>query len=256
MPLMKKYGWRPDTPDKRDRKFMVPANINAAALPTSIDLRGNMPPVYAQGDLGSCTGQAIGFDCQYAMIRQGGKVWKPSPLFIYYNERVIAGTVMQDSGAELRDGLKAINRWGICSEEKWSYDVSKFRVKPSRIAYAEAAKHKVFDYARIGQSLIQFKSCLASGDPFVFGFSVYESFEGGEVARTGIMPMPSMRENMLGGHAVAAVGYDDSRKVFIIRNSWGADWGDKGYFYMPYDFIVDDDFAADFWTARSVPTIK
>lgn len=255
MPLMKKYGWRPDTPDKRDRRYMVPANINAAALPTSVDLRAEMPPVWNQGELGSCTGQAIAADCHYQMIRQKGRVFQPSPLFIYYNERVIAGTVMQDSGAELRDGFKAINRWGICSEEKWSYDISKFRVKPSRACYAEGVKHKIYDYARLGQSLIQFKACLASGDPFVFGFSVYESYESGPVNSTGIMAMPNGRENMLGGHAVLAVGYDDARKVIIVRNSWGVEWGDKGYFYMPYDYIVDDDLAADFWTVRGVPNV-
>jgi C1A family cysteine protease len=160
---------------------------------------------------------------------------------------------MQDSGAEIRDGMKAINRWGICSEEKWSYDISKFRVKPSRAAYNEGAKCKIFDYARIAQSLTHLKSVLASGDPFVFGFSVYESFESDEVARTGIMPMPSMRENMLGGHAVLAVGYDDSLNMFIVRNSWGSGWGQQGYFLMPYNFIIDDDLAADFWTVRSVP---
>lgn len=250
-----KFGWKPDKPDKRDRKYMVPAHIDVAALPVSVDLRHGMPPVYSQGDLGSCTGQAIGADCHYQMVRQGGNVWQPSALFIYYNERMIEGSIMQDSGAELRDGMKAINRWGICSEAKWAYDISKFRVKPPRTAYSEASKHKIFDYARIGQSLIQFKSVLAAGDPFVFGFSVYESFEGDTVAKTGMMPMPSMRENMLGGHAVLAVGYEDSRNAFIIRNSWGSSWGDNGYFYMPYEFIVDDDFAADFWTVRFVPNV-
>lgn len=253
MPPMKKYGWRPDTPDKRDKKYMVPANINASTLPTSVDLRTLMPPIWNQGELGSCTGQAIAADCHYQMIRQKGKIFQPSALFIYYNERMIEGTVMQDSGAELRSGFKAINRWGICSEEKWSYDISKFRMKPSRGCYAEALKHKIFDYTRIGQSLIQFKACLASGDSFVFGFSVYESFENGPVTKTGTMTMPTARENMLGGHAVLAVGYDDSRNVFIVRNSWGTSWGDKGYFYMPYDYIIDDDLAADFWTIRSVP---
>jgi C1A family cysteine protease len=256
MPLLRKYGWRPDTPDMRDRKYMVPAHIAAASLPTKVDLREHMPPVYDQGDLGSCTGNAIAGDCHYQMVRQGGKVWQPSPLFIYYNERVIEGAVMQDSGAEIRDGMKAINRWGICSEQLWKYEISKFRVKPSRAAYGEAAKHKIFDYARIGQSLLQMKSVLASGDPFIFGFSVYESFEGDEVANTGILPMPKKSENMLGGHAVLAVGYDDTHKWFIIRNSWGVEWGDKGYFYMPYDYIVDDNLADDFWTVRGIPNVK
>lgn len=248
-----KYGWKPDHPDKRDKKYTMPAHRTAENLPSMVDLRPKMPAPYDQLDLGSCTGQSIGGDCHYQMVRQGVPVWQPSALFIYYNERLIEGTVMHDSGAELRNGMKAINRWGICSEQSWSYDISKFRVKPSRAAYNEASRKKIIDYARIPQSLTHLKSVLAQNDPFVFGFSVYESFESDQVAQTGIMSMPNPRENMMGGHAVLAVGYDDSRSVFIIRNSWGVRWGDKGYFYMPYSFITDNDLADDFWTIKHIP---
>ena len=88
------------------------------------------------------------------------------------------------------------------------------------------------------------KDCLSSGLPFVFGFGVYESFETKEVAETGIMPIPKKNEKLLGGHAIMAVGYNDEKEHFIIRNSWGIDWGDRGYFYMPYSFIQDVNICA------------
>jgi C1A family cysteine protease len=251
MPKFNKYGWRPDKPDKRDRYKL--AHVDASSLPESVDLRPLMPPVYNQDNLGMCTGTAIAADCHYQMIRQGGSVWQPSPMFIYYNERVIEGTVNVDCGAELRNGMKAINRWGVCPESLYPFIASDFKKKPSRQAYAEAIKHRVVEYTRIPQSLIQLKACLAEGDPFVFGFTVYDSFESDVVATTGNMPMPSANESMLGGHAVKSVGFDDSRKVFIVRNSWSSGWGDKGYFYMPYEFIVDPDYAADFWTVKLIP---
>lgn len=96
------------------------------------------------------------------------------------------------------------------------------------------------------------KGCLASGYPFVFGFSVYESFESQAVAQTGIVPMPSPNEQLLGGHAVLAVGYDDEQGRFIVRNSWGKDWGMEGYFTIKYDYLLNDNLADDFWTIRRV----
>jgi C1A family cysteine protease len=253
--MFTKYGWKPDRPDIRDRYLSV-SHVDASALPTAVDLRPKMPEVYEQGQLGSCTGQAIAADCHYQMILQGGKFWKPSPLFIYYNERLIDNSVTLDGGAEIRDGMKAINRWGICPDAMMPYDVSKFATKPSRVVYREAAKHKIFNYLRIGQSLINMKATLAQDDAFVFGFSVYGSFEGSEIAKTGILNMPEPHEQLMGGHAVLAVGYDDARKVVIVRNSFGKGWGDQGYFYMPYDYISNSNLAADFWSVKGVSGVN
>jgi C1A family cysteine protease len=147
----------------------------------------------------------------------------PSRLFIYYNERVIEGTVKSDSGAQLRDGVKTVVRQGICPESVWPYNISKFAVKPPTLAYKDGAKDKATHYLRLTQVANQLKGCLASGYPFVFGFTVYQSFEGPDVAKTGIVPMPSPSETVLGGHAVCAVGYDDASNA-----SSSATRGDRG----------------------------
>lgn len=248
---LKKYGWIPDTPDHRDFKYVPPRHL-AEVIPSHVDLRSHMPAVYDQGDLGSCTAQSIAADLEYAMVRQGKPQWTPSRLFIYYNERVIENTVREDSGAMLRDGIKAVVRWGFCPESDWVYDIPKFAKKPPRVAYKNAAANKVSQYARISQNVNDMRSCLAGGDSFFFGFSVYSSFDNGPVAQTGVMTMPRRLEKMLGGHAVLAVGYDDAKRHFIVRNSWGTKWGEKGYFYMPYDFITNPDYADDFWTVTYV----
>jgi len=110
----------------------------------------------------------------------------------------------------------------------------------------------VVSYQRLVQTERQMKTCLASGFPFVFGFSVYESFESESVAKTGKAPMPKKGEKMLGGHAVMAVGYDDAQGRFIVRNSWGPKWGMEGYFSIPYNYLLSDTLSADFWTIRLV----
>ena len=157
-----------------------------------------------------------------------------------------------DSGAQLRDGVKTVAKRGICPEKVWPYDISKFAVKPPTLAYKDAAKDKATNYLRLSQVANQLKGCLASGYPFVFGFTVYESFESADVSKTGIVPMPSPNEAVLGGHAVCAVGYDDAQQRFIVRNSWGTEWGMKGYCNMPYTYLLDPNLASDFWTIRTV----
>jgi len=140
----------------------------------------------------------------------------------------------------------------VCGEEFWPYDLEKFRVKPPKKCYFEAAKHRMVDYQRLVQSQGQMKSCLAAGYPFLFGFTVYESFEGSAVAKTGKVPLPGSGEKVLGGHAVLAVGYSDRTERFIVRNSWGTEWGKKGYFTIPYAYLADSNLSADFWTIRLV----
>jgi C1A family cysteine protease len=172
-----------------------------------------------------------------------------SRLFVYYNERVIENTITSDSGAQLRDGIKTLAKQGVCLEKMWPYVISHFENKPTKACYTNAAQHIILSYQRI-QTLNDMKTCLAAGYPFVFGFTVYESFESAEVAKTGVVPMPAPHEKVVGGHAVVAVGYDDAAQRVIVRNSWGPTWGQAGYFTMPYDYITSPKLAADMWTIR------
>ncbi len=228
------YGWLPDLPDHRDLLYSAPFTTLAAA-PAKVDLRRECPPVYDQGDLGSCTANAIGAAHQFAQIKEGqASPFVPSRLFVYYNERVMEHTVRSDSGATIRDGIKSINKQGVCPESMWPYVVAKFTKKPSNGCFTEAKNHQAVQYRRIARTLPQMKGCLAEGYPFVYGFTVYESFESAQVAKTGVVPMPAPSEQVLGGHAVLAIGYDDAKDAFIVRNSWGTAWGMKGYFIMPY----------------------
>jgi C1A family cysteine protease len=248
----KGYGWIPDIPDQRDFLYAAPPAF-LRALPEKVDLRAQCPPIYDQGQLGSCTANAIGGAVEFDQMKEKlPQVFVPSRLFIYYNERVLEGSVNSDSGAMLRDGIKTIAKQGACPETIWPYVIAKFKIKPSPGCYAEAAKHIAVSYQRLVQSLPQMQGCLASGYPFVFGFTVYESFESYEVSRTGHAPMPASRERVLGGHAVCAVGYDDAKRWFICRNSWGTNWGMRGYFTIPYGYLSNPDLAADFWTIRAV----
>jgi C1A family cysteine protease len=249
---IKRYGWVRDLPDHRDFIFSAPMAVQSA-LPAKVDLRSQCPPVYDQGQLGSCTANAIAGALQFDELKEKlPNPFVPSRLFIYYNERVIEGTVGSDSGAQLRDGVKAAAKLGVCPETEWPYDINKFIDKPPPQAFSDARHDLASNYLRIPQVLSQMKGCLAAGYPFVFGFTVYQSFESPAVATSGMVPMPKPAEKVLGGHAVCAVGYDDSQQAFIVRNSWGPKWGKKGYCFMPYTYLTDAQLASDFWTLRRI----
>ena len=246
------YGWRPDLPDQRDLMYAAPRPV-VKKLPAKVDLRKLCPPVYDQGELGSCTANAIGAAFEFGLMKQNkASDFTPSRLFIYYNERVMEHTVKIDNGAEIRDGIKSVNKEGVCPEKMLPYDITKFAVKPGTACYKEALKHQALSYQRVTRKIEQMKGCLADGFPFVFGFTVYDSFESDAVAKTGILNMPKKKEGIAGGHAVVAVGYNDTSKRFIVRNSWGTDWGLEGYFTMPYDYLTEANLSDDFWTIRIV----
>jgi C1A family cysteine protease len=246
------YGWIPDQPDQRDHLYAAPPKF-LAALPPFIDLRAQCPAIYNQGALGSCTANAIAAAIEFDRKRQMLSDFVPSRLFIYYNERVIEGTVESDAGAQLRDGIKSVASDGVCPEPEWPYVVEKFRYKPPAKAYKDAKLDRAVSYQSLVQDLNQMKGCLASGYPFIFGFTVYPSFESEAVARTGQAVMPAWGERPIGGHAVIAVGYDDTNQKFLCRNSWGTEWGIKGYFTLPYAYLIQPGLLSqDFWTIRLV----
>jgi C1A family cysteine protease len=245
-----RYGWIPDLPDARDHVYELPKRLGT--VPSSVDLRDACPAVYDQGDLGSCTANAIGAAIEFDQIRQKLTQDTPSRLFIYYNERTLEGTIDTDSGAQIRDGIKTVASQGVCPETMWPYVEPNFADRPPAPCYKYAKLHPAVQYSRVLQDPGQLKACLASGYPFVFGFTVYESFESDAVAKSGMVPMPGPSETALGGHAVMAVGYNDSVERFLVRNSWGPGWAIGGYFTIPYAYLADSNLADDFWVIRVV----
>ena len=173
-------------------------------------------------------------------------------------------SVPLDNGAQIRDGIKSVGKQGACSRDKWSYDDTpadpNTSVWPSGAKPAQKPPKACYTMRRnfaplvtsVSTAPVQMKGCLADGYPFVFGFTVYDSFESAEVAKSGALGMPKPKEAVVGGHAVLAVGYDDGTQTFMVRNSWGSSWGKRGYFTMPYSYLLTDNLSDDFWTVRLV----
>ena len=239
------YGWRPDLPDHRDHVYRP----MAMPLPSKTDLRPHCSPVEDQGLLGSCTGNAIVGVMELLHRTIMHRTLNLSRLFAYYNIRALEGTINSDAGGEIRDAVKAAAQVGICVERDYPYNIADFTKAPSKAAVANAGKHKIASYCRV-TSLNDIKASLAQGFPVIFGFTVYEGFESEAVATTGVLNMPGPTERVVGGHAVVIVGHDDASQRVTVRNSWGATWGDKGYFTMPYAYASDPSLCDDFWTVR------
>ncbi len=266
-PKIAGYGWIPDLPDHRDHVFAASREV-LRSLPARVDLRPDCPPVYDQGHIGSCTANAIAAALEYDQFHQGYRnVFTPSRLFIYYNQRLMESTDNYDAGAMLRNGIKSVSKLGVCPETTWPYDPNPFPpsplvpplssnarldVQPPPSAYTQARQHRPVSYQRVQRTLSQMKGCLASGHPFVFGFTVYDSFESNAVAKSGAVPMPGPGEALQGGHAVMAVGYDDVQSRFLCRNSWKPKWGMRGYFTLPYAYLLDESLSDDFWMMTTV----
>lgn len=248
-----RFGWKKDQPDFRDFRYGV--TIAPMALPPVADMSGHpcMPPVYNQGACSSCTANAIGGALQYEWRQhQKGPDFVPSRLFIYYNERWLDGDVPYDNGATLRNGMKAINKWGFAKETLWPYVIKNFAKKPPVVAYSDGERRKVYQYSRVNQTRNDLCGALAANQPIVFGFAVYSSFDSRTVSKTGVVPMPKASERRLGGHAVLLVGYDMTRNLYMFRNSYGTTWGQKGYGYLPFEYLENGDLASDFWVVKSL----
>jgi len=234
-----KYGLKRQIDDERDFLF-TKLKGEMIVLPAFIDMRNLMPPIYDQLQLGSCSANS---STSYDVFLYNNKI-ELSRLFEYYMVRVIEGTVNEDSGATNRDNVSSINKNGICEEIFMPYDISKFTIPPQEEAIINAKQYTISSYVALN-NLNEIKQALAISKPVILGLDVFESFEGSEIAKTGKMPMPLATEQNLGGHSVLVVGYIDADSCLIVRNSWGAAWGDKGYFYMPYDYLTKYTF--DYW---------
>lgn len=242
-----KFNVVKDKEDKRDYIFTAVA----PKASSTVDMRKWAGIIEDQGALGSCTAQAISSAVEIILTQQK-RMTEISRLFIYYNTRLLEGTVNYDSGAYLRDGIKSCYTWGAAKESVWPYNTRQYTVRPPLNAYNDAVKYKLTQYQRV-LDFNGVKNALALNYPVVAGFLVYSSFLGSGVASNGMMPVPNpKREQLLGGHAIVIVGYNDARKVFICKNSWGPKWGDKGYFYMPYAVMQNPQMVSDMWLIAGI----
>lgn len=244
-----------DVPDPRDHSFQAPALI----LPARVDLRRYCPPVFDQGSrIGSCTANAVCNAFRFNLMRQAREqqravpIYHPSRLFLHYNARVLAGKQRQNKGAQIRDAMKSVAKHGICRERAWPYRAYQFATKPPQHAYQQALDYQSIAYQRLRLELDELKACLAEGFPFVFGLTVYSAFQSAQMKSRGVLNLPKKEETKVGGHAVLAVGYNDECERFIMMNSWGKRWGQQGYFTVPYEYLIQEKMARDFWTLRAV----
>lgn len=238
------YGWRPQLPDHRDFQLSAPLDV---AFPDQLDIRYPwMPAVWDQGQAGSCTAHSMGANGIYTLTKAGVTPFMPSRLALYYKERVLEHTTKYDAGASIRDSAKVLADYGMPPENLWPYDLAKLTKAPPAKLAKTAGLHRALKYEAVPQTLNAMKACLVAGRPISVGFSVYESFESSQVARTGIVPMPARNERQLGGHAVLVCGYTADQR-FLVRNSWGASWGQNGYFTIPFAYLLNPSLAGDFW---------
>lgn len=261
-----RFGWLPDQPDIRDYSYasMAKAPVDPANLPPRAEVPKfkGVVPVYDQGNLGSCVGNAISLLMSYVR-----GVVPRSRLQIYYEARRMIGLELEDSGCYIRDGMKVISTLGAGREIWWPYDESKFTVDPLEKVDRDGLKRKIFNYYRLSSG-DEFRQCIASGFPFVIGFSVYTRFLGTRTASTGIVNWPLRDERFQGGHAILVYGYEDDfantewakrsglppelipKSAYICRNSWGQDWGNQGDFAISTEYLEHPWLADDAWTCR------
>lgn len=237
--------------DLRDFKLEIKSPI--LSTPGYVNLESFLPPVYDQGMIGSCTAQSVA--CMYAtLFKNIAKTgFNPARLFIYFNTRKIQNTIGYDSGASLRDTMKAIRRYGACPETMWPYINTTLFTPPNSSCYVEGEKRQAVSYASVPLKLSLMKQLLGQKYVFVIGLLIYESFFSGTVS----VPVPKTnQEQLLGGHAVCVFGYDDRRNAFLVRNSWGRSWGSGGNFYLPYSYATNPNLAFDAWVLYTIEIPK
>jgi len=243
----RKFGALRDVHDVRD--LMYRALPPLRPIPESVDLRAWAGPIKDQGEVGSCTGHAFSSSREWIARKYEKASPVLSPQFLYVEELIVDGSFPQDDGAMPRTGCQVLTAKGCCEASLYPYVAGKFST-PTTEQAQNAFKYKTGGYHRIG-NLSGFLSCLADPTPWpvAVGFAVYESFMAQQVSDTGIMPIPTPSEQRQGGHEVLCLGYDLPRRLALIQNSWGDDWGQKGYFWMPFEIIGAAD--TDLWMVHT-----
>lgn len=227
--------------------------VGTSALPPMVDLRPWLSPVEDQSTLNSCSANAVAGAYEYlARRRSDGALDDVSRLFVYWNARQIDG-IEGDQGSSLAACIDALSQYGACPERAWPYKKKLVSQEPPGDCFTLGQKSVLQDAEEIPGELEAMKRCIADGYPFMFGTRLFQSFD--KVGNKGRVPMPSDREASRedhGSHAMLAVGYSDKSRVFLVRNSWGTSWGDEGYCYMPYDYLLDEDLVFDRWALRRI----
>lgn len=263
--MSRKFGWKRDLTDYRDFKYSAHPDMQGPlSILQAVDLRSKMPPIDDQGQAGSCVANASVGNLEYLELIdlvshfKGPEVFDASQyeqlsrMFVYANARIYDGDLDQDNGTQLRSAVMTLKQYGVCEESLWPYDLSqKLFTAPSTQAYEQGKQHLILTAHKIDNTqMSQMTQCLAQGYPFIFGITVYSSFMSNDVASTGIVPMPVSNDSVEGGHALCCVGFDNETKQFIVRNSWGTNWGLQGYCMIPYSYLTNSELASDFWTIR------
>jgi C1A family cysteine protease len=237
-----KFNIKPSLPDNRD--YIYRSN-STGVLREQVDLRQWDTIVESQDSLGSCSSNAITNAYELCVNRMYPEYFTHlSRLFIYYNARSEYGNILEDEGMFLRDGLKTLKKFGVCSEELWSYDIEKFNIRPPENAYKDAEKRKILKYQKL-TSIYYITQVINNNKPVVFGMQIFDSFMDLN-ERISTVSFPSRKEKSLGGHAMCMVGYDLNKRLFLAKNSFGPDWGNNGYCWIPFDYIIKEGY--DIWT--------
>lgn len=248
-------GYLAAVPDQQQRRYTA---ARRRRMPAKVDLRRHMSRIEDQGDTNSCVANAVAGAYEYLLRRHWGEDgYDVSRLFIYFNARA-DDEEWEDDGTTIVAAIQGLQDYGACSEETWPFDEDLVNETPDDDAYEEAAGFRVEDVAVVPTELDSWRSCLAEGYPIIFGLDVFNSFD--DHRRKGLVSMPSRRESRRdshSAHAMLCVGYSDPDRVFIVRNSWGRSWGDRGYCYIPYDYLLSDRYNhGDSWTIRQMTILE